>query len=100
MMASLIGQAETRRNIWRSYDVPISYCFFWTQKVHIATVVCTGLVGGGLLQFVLLYAELWSLMQGGQGIYKILRQGIDVIRFLFSEHSLFYFFMFVFPEFF
>jgi len=34
--------------------------------------LCTGLVGGGLWQFVLLYVELRSLMQGGQGISKIL----------------------------
>lgn len=49
-------------------------------------------------QFVLLYVELWSLVQGGQGISKILKCGIDFIQFLFSEHWVFYFVMFVFPE--
>lgn len=39
-------------------------------------------------------------MQGGQGISKILKRGTDFIQFLFSEHSVFYFFMFVFSEFF
>lgn len=40
-------------------------------------------------------------MQGGQGVSKVLfKRGIDFIQFLFSEHSEFYFFMFVFPEFF
>jgi hypothetical protein len=68
--------------------------------LNIATVVCAGLVGGGLWQFVLLYVEFRSLVQGDQGISKILNRGIDFIQFLFSEHSVFYFFMFVFPEFF
>jgi len=30
----------------------------------------------------------------------ILKHGIDFTQFLFTEHSLFYFVMFVFPEFF
>jgi hypothetical protein len=66
--------------------------------LNIATVVCTALVGGGLWQFVLLCVELRSLVQGGQGISKILRRGIDFIQLLFSEHSMFYFFIFTFPE--
>jgi hypothetical protein len=63
--------------------------------LNIASVVCAELVGGGLWQFVLLCVELQFLVQGGQGISKILKHGIDFIQFLFSEHSLFYFFMFV-----
>lgn len=66
--------------------------------MNITTVVCKGLVGGGLWQFVLLYLELQSPVQGGQGISKILKHGIDFIQFLFCEHSVFYFILFVFPE--